>query len=234
MNQTATNSAFKRFSGISAAMSATVIFGASWLCMDKVNAQPPEKRQFSYNAKAAPSSSDMSDISAYVSQDKDKLAEARAKFVINAPREIVWQVLTNFPEYPNIFHRLESCKITKQEGDLVWTESDLKPHIFVRKQRQHTVNDLSHKPNVLDWKVVDGNFKTVIGKWELSPVGKGDRCTVTYTLSVDPGPIMPKFLISFALRNLQKEIAASLKEWVETYKVSSRTSLHAQEHNHSG
>lgn len=159
----------------------------------------------------------------------EKLAEAKSKVLINAPREVVWEVLTDFQDYPHIFRRLASCRITKQEGDLVWTESDLKPHVFVRTQRQHTINDLSHKPDVLNWKVIDGNFKTVIGKWELSPAGCGDRCSVVYTLSVDPGPIIPKFLISFALRNLQKEIANSLKEWAET--VSSRTSHQSEGRN---
>jgi ribosome-associated toxin RatA of RatAB toxin-antitoxin module len=154
----------------------------------------------------------------------DKLAEVRTKFVINAPPEIVWQVLTNFSEYPNMFRRLESCRITKQEGNLVWTESDLKPHVFVRTQRQHTINDLSGKPSVLDWQVIDGNFKTVIGKWELSPVDSGNRCAVIYTLAVDTGPIIPKFLVSFALRNFQKEIGTALKQFVETTRVSTTAS----------
>lgn len=154
-----------------------------------------------------------------------KMAQSTTKFTINASREMVWSVLTDFPSYPHIFRRLESCRITKQEGDLVWTESNLKPHVFVRTQRQLTVNDLSQKPNALQWKVINGNFKAVIGRWELSPAGRGDRCTVTYTLAVDPGPVMPKCFAAFALRNLQREIMSSLKDWVETTAVSSRTSL---------
>ncbi len=161
-------------------------------------------------------------VSQRVVKGADKLAEVRTKFVINAPPETVWQVLTDFAEYPHMFRRLESCRVTKQEGHLVWTESDLKPHVFVRTQRQHTINDLSGKPSVLDWKVIDGNFKTVIGKWELSPIDKGNRCAVIYTLAVDTGPIIPKFLVSFALKNFQKEIGTALKQFVETTKVSSK------------
>lgn len=161
-------------------------------------------------------------VSQKVVKGADKLAEVRTKFVINAPPETVWQVLTDFAQYPHMFRRLESCRVTKQEGNLVWTESDLKPHVFVRTQRQHTINDLSGKPSVLDWKVIDGNFKTVIGKWELSPIDKGNRCAVIYTLAVDTGPVIPKFLVSFALKNFQKEIGAALKQFVETTKLSSQ------------
>lgn len=163
----------------------------------------------------------------------DKLPHARAKFVINAPVDTVWEVLTNFPEYPHIFQRIQSCRVTRQEGNLVWTESNLKPHLFVKTPRQHTVNDLSRKPRVLDWKVLDGNFKTVVGKWELSPAGKGDSCSVTYTLAVDPGPVVPKFLVSFTLHNLQKEITTALKEWVESTRLSNRGNLRAVGNNRS-
>ncbi len=156
--------------------------------------------------------------------DLQKLAQAEARMVINAPAEVVWKALTDFPQYPQIFRRLQSCRIIKQQGNLVWTESDLKPHMFVRKPRQHTLNDLSGKPNVLDWRLIDGNFKTVLGKWRILPARSGERCEVVYSLSVDPGPFIPRFLVSFTLKNLQREIVASLKEWVESTQSGTPTS----------
>ena len=85
---------------------------------------------------------------------------------------------------------------------------------------QQAVNDLGGKPNVLNWKLIDGNFKSVKGKWELSTTPGASKCAIIYTLIVDPGPIVPKFLVSFVLHNLQKEIILALQEWLETTKVS--------------
>jgi len=151
-----------------------------------------------------------------VGRSKDRYARAEARFAVNAPQDVVWGILTDFPKYPRIFHRVESCRVTRQQGDLVWIESELKPHLFIRTPRQHTVLDLKGKPGALDWKLLDGNFKEVEGHWQLEPDRSPDRCQVIYTLKVDPGPVIPAFLVSFVLRFVQKEIVGSVKQWAET------------------
>ena len=156
------------------------------------------------------------DLKQKIEKQKSKSARAEACFVIKAPREVVWRALTDFPRYPHIFHRIKDCRVIKQEGDLIFIESELMPQMFVRTARNHTVNNLGGRPSVLDWKLLDGNFKDVRGKWELSPSSQGNCCQVTYILEVDPGPVIPSFLFSFALGLVQREIVSSLKDWVES------------------
>lgn len=148
-------------------------------------------------------------------KQKTRLAHAEAKFEVKAPREVVWRALTDFPKYPRIFHRIKDCRVLKREGDLVFLESELRPHMLVRRTCNHTVNNLGGRPNVLDWKLLDGCFKNVTGKWELLPAKSGNSCQVTYILEVDPGPVIPPFVLSFALGMVQKEVVSGLKDWVE-------------------
>ncbi len=150
------------------------------------------------------------------SQTKKKhVTQGVTQIEINAPTNVVWSVLTDFQQYPQIFKGIQSCKVTKREGGLVFTESYLKPHLFLNEPCQHAVNDLSGAPQALSWHAIDGNFKSLDGKWELRAMA-GGRCLAVYTLSVDPGACVPAPLVGMALRSMQKEIVGSLKKSAES------------------
>jgi ribosome-associated toxin RatA of RatAB toxin-antitoxin module len=153
-------------------------------------------------------------------KDRISLPEDTLNATINAPVEHVWTVLSDFSKYPQIFDRVKSVSITKREGDLVYIESRLKPHLLVGNEVQHTVNDLSGKPGSLKWQLLDGNFKHVDGVWEIKPTSD-HSCKVAYTLKVDPGPFVPAKMVSFLLHFVEKEVVASLKIYAEkTYTAS--------------
>ena len=146
---------------------------------------------------------------------KTKLAKATVETTIKAPREFVWNALTDFGRYPHIFPKVKSCQVLKREGQLVYIESFLKPQLFVNEQCQHTINDLQNKPDSLRWKMVDGTFKAVEGEWQLKSTNAGRHCQVKYTLEVDPGPAIPRPIASMALKMTQKEIVGNFKQVVE-------------------
>lgn len=135
---------------------------------------------------------------------------------IDAPREVVWNVLTDFNRYSTIFKGIKSCHVTKREGGLVYTESYLKPHLFIQVACQHTVNDISNGPDLLKWHVLDGNFKTVDGRWDLK--SDGNSTLATYTLDVDPGAI-PGPIASMVMHGMQKDVTTSLKASAEVAYV---------------
>ncbi|MFA7338598.1 MAG: SRPBCC family protein [Candidatus Obscuribacterales bacterium] len=146
---------------------------------------------------------------------KTKLAKATVETTIKAPKEFVWNALTDFSRYPRIFPKVKSCQVLKREGQLVYIESFLKPQLFVNEQCQHTINDLQNKPDCLRWKMVDGTFKAVEGEWQLKSVNSGRHCQVKYTLEVDPGPAIPRPIANMALKMTQKEIVGNFKQVVE-------------------
>jgi ribosome-associated toxin RatA of RatAB toxin-antitoxin module len=150
---------------------------------------------------------------------KKKWAHASVSFTVAAPQEVVWNVLVDFEHYPNIFKRIETCKVTKRENDVVYTESYLRPQLFVRQRCNHTWINVSQKPNALSWKLLDGNFKGAEGNWDCKTVDK-TKTEVKYTLAADPGPIIPAALVSWILHSVVKEVVDSVQTTCsESYKA---------------
>ena len=155
-----------------------------------------------------------------VSKDSSgRAAKSTVKLTVKAPLMFVWDNLVDYPSYPKMFKRIKSVKITSEEQDIVRIETQLKPDIFVKNPVQHTINDLSGKPNNLKWELLDGNFKHIIGEWALKPIN--DKTTeMIYTLSIDPGPVIPPQLCSFLIHFYQNEITDAFKRYVETAYAS--------------
>ena len=126
----------------------------------------------------------------------------------------IWQALIDFTKYPLFFKRIKTVSITKRDGSFVYTESGLQPQIFVKCPIQHVVNDLSAAPKSLTWRMIDGNFKYLKGKWELLQQSPG-LCSVKYTIYVDVGPVIPPLLVNFVVHHIQEEIVDQLKRYVE-------------------
>ena len=142
------------------------------------------------------------------------LAHSTMTVTVKAPIDYLWKKLVDFNDYPNIFSRIQSTKVTKSDGNLVYIETYLKPQLFVKSQIQHTVNDLSGKPNILSWKLADGNFKYVEGQWSLKPLS-ATTTQLKYHLATDFGPIVPATLVSFVLHFVQREIVTTFTNYTE-------------------
>ncbi len=150
---------------------------------------------------------------------KKKWAHSSVTFVVSAPQDVVWDTLVDFEHYPNIFKRIETCKVTKHENDIVYTESYLKPQMFVSKRCNHTWINLAQKPHSLNWKLLDGNFKGAEGNWDFQNLDK-NKTQVTYTLFADPGPIIPATLVSWLLHSVVKDVVDSVRTTCsENYKA---------------
>lgn len=143
-----------------------------------------------------------------------QMLSAVMETTVKAPLSFVWQQLTDFTGYPTVFPRIESCKVLKQQGNYVYTESNLKPQMFLRETRQKIINDLTGKPHVFRWAMLQGNFNSSQGCWELTPDSTGNFCKVKYTLEATPDAV-PRSIASVSLKFIQKDIVKTFKRVVE-------------------
>jgi ribosome-associated toxin RatA of RatAB toxin-antitoxin module len=104
----------------------------------------------------------------------------------------IWNALTDFKKYPLFFKRIQSVEITKRDGNFIYTECQLRRSLFVKTIMQHTINDLSAGPKILNWHMVDGNFKYLKGKWELVQQSPG-VCAVICRLWPDSASPISQF-----------------------------------------
>ena len=154
------------------------------------------------------------------------LVSSTLKTVIKADDTTIWNNLIDFVSYPLIFKRIQSVEITKRDGDFVYVESRLKPHLFIKHPTQQMVNDLSAGPKILKWRMINGNFSYVAGQWEIEPRAN-NTCLVKYTLSVEPGPVIPDFLVNLVFHYVQQEIVSQFKHYVE---AKSNLKLESSQH----
>jgi ribosome-associated toxin RatA of RatAB toxin-antitoxin module len=143
-----------------------------------------------------------------------KLLSATTETIVKASPTFVWQQLTDFTGYPTVFPRIESCKILKHQGSYVYTESNLRPQLFLKETRQKIINDLTGKPHVFRWAMLEGGFSSSQGCWELSPDPTGKFCKVKYTLEATPEAV-PKSIATVTLKFIQKDIVKTFKRVVE-------------------
>jgi ribosome-associated toxin RatA of RatAB toxin-antitoxin module len=149
---------------------------------------------------------------------KRKYAHASSTVFIHAPQALVWKILVDFEHYPDMFSRIKTCHITKRENGFLYAETYLKPQMFVKTLCQHTVTDITQGPNYVQWKMLDGNFSSVVGSWRLST--KKDKkgrpvCQADYVLEADPGPVIPSPLVSFCLHMIEHEVVSLFKQQCE-------------------
>lgn len=148
--------------------------------------------------------------------ENKRLARAVTIFDVQAPAAACREVLSDFPKFPEFMKRVKSVEVVKREGNMYFTQSYLKPQLMVTQPLNHTITDVYSKPNTIEWVLVDGNFPSASGRWEIVPTTK-HTCRVTYTVAVEPGPFVPSNFVSFGLKLVQKEVINGMKERVEEY-----------------
>lgn len=149
--------------------------------------------------------------------ESKRLARAISVFDVAVPAKTVREVLSDFPKFPEFMKRIKTVEVVRRDGNMTFTQSYLKPQFLVNQPLNHTITDVYSKPNTIEWVLVDGNFPSASGRWEIEPLTP-HTCRIRYTVAVEPGPFIPPHLVSFALKLVQKEIVSGVKTRVEDFK----------------
>ncbi len=56
-------------------------------------------------------------------------------------------------------------------------------------------------PNQMTFHRISGSFKDIQGSWKLTPTAGGQKTILTYTLQLDPGPLVPKGMLLGAVKS---------------------------------
>lgn len=142
--------------------------------------------------------------------------QATERTVVNAPPGRVWEVLTDFPQYPVWAHGLKSVSVVAEDPEGRPLEVTFRAAAMGRSTTYTLRYDYSDAPRVLAWKLVSGDITRVLdGSYELHEVpGEPDRTEVRYSLTVDLRTPLPAFvkrrgrerIIHNALRELREHL----------------------------
>jgi len=137
--------------------------------------------------------------------------ETSEEVVIEAPRELCWQIVTDFERYPEWVPDLRSVDVRERDGEGRPKVVAFRAAAFGRSTSYTLSYDLSGAPERLSWVEVEGDITDRLdGSYELEE-SSGGRTTVVYRLAAELKVPLPAFvkrraegrIVSSALRQLK-------------------------------
>jgi len=123
---------------------------------------------------------------------------------INAPREEVWKLVTDFVRYPEFFPEVETVMVLKSEGNARDVLHKVKSGISVLPLRfSYTLRFVLEPPGRMTWSLVGGDLKFSDGSWELYEMEGGKETVVFYRITYE---IVPKgFLVKTVIKYVSEK-----------------------------
>jgi coenzyme Q-binding protein COQ10 len=121
------------------------------------------------------------------------MAGAKHTTTFKVPLDALWEVITDYENYPEFVEGLESLEITKREGKNVY--ADYVVSMFGKKVKYSLKHTESPKKS-LKWTMTEGEFfKSNDGGWDLKEIGDGET-EATYSVDVGFPLLVPKSIVN--------------------------------------
>lgn len=101
--------------------------------------------------------------------------------------DTAWEVLTDYNNFDRFLPDIAASKIIKQHGDRVIFEQVNVVDLWLFQQEfKVQIEAIKSKPSKIDFKLVDGDLKKLIGRWHLIETSPG-KISVSHAVQVEPG-----------------------------------------------
>jgi ribosome-associated toxin RatA of RatAB toxin-antitoxin module len=134
----------------------------------------------------------------------------RAMGLINAPADVVREILAGFDAYDTFVPRITGSRRVKAgsfvvESKFPWPVSRAWAYIKVSEKSQQ---DGTH---FLRWRMVNGTLKQYHGMAWIQPMGK-DKSVLTYQMLVVPKTVAPNGLLTRGVRTAVKKMVQAVRK----------------------
>lgn len=102
-----------------------------------------------------------------------QLKKIMARAYLEASPEQVWQAISGYAHYPEFLPRVSSSHIDRRNANV--TIATMKLDLpFPMKGTWYTNRYVEDKAvGTIHWKMLRGSLKSTVGRWKISPQGKG-------------------------------------------------------------
>lgn len=154
------------------------------------------------------------------------------RILTNSTIESAWQVLTDYENFAEFLPGVESSELIEQKGDRKIFEqvNKVKTLVFSIEARLQIANTESY-PEQIAFEAVDGDIKSLKGKWTLEPVSPypsapPDRVLLTHKVAVEPNKSLSDEIFYKIYEDRLKETVAAIKQ--ETEQRSTKANVEQQ------
>lgn len=133
---------------------------------------------------------------------------------------IAWRVLTDYDNFEDFLPNIASSKVISQQGDrLVFEQVNVVDLWLLKHQFKVQIEAIKTKPNKIDFKIVDGELKKLVGKWQLQEISPG-QVLISHIVEVEPGENTEKsFFYGVYESSLEETLQAMAQEITKRSKI---------------
>lgn len=106
--------------------------------------------------------------------------------------DAAWSVLTDYNNFADFLPNITTSKIISENGDrLIFEQVNVVDLWLFQQEFVVQIEAIKTKPTKVDFKIVDGEFKKLFGRWQIAEQSPG-KILVTHTVEVEPGSDVEK------------------------------------------
>jgi coenzyme Q-binding protein COQ10 len=144
------------------------------------------------------------------------LAIVTREVVVEAGIEAFFDVLVDYPRYPEFVPGIKACAVREVGGE---RHVEYELDVGLRRMR-YVLRHVEERPTRVSWSLVSGDgLKVSNGSWELT--AEGDRTRARYSVDIQLGrlPLVPQALVDRMSDQLTR---VQLPRTLEAFRVRAR------------
>lgn len=148
-------------------------------------------------------------------KSKDSVPAVSAKILIPKPPDQVWKSIMQPEHLMDKERKVKQIKVVSRNGttkDLAYTVN----LASILPTFNYTLRHQVTQPNTLQFRRINGSFKDIQGSWIVTPADNGKSSILTYNVSIDPGPLVPRFMMQNILKSDLPGMMNNVKSVINT------------------
>lgn len=118
---------------------------------------------------------------------KGEKGDYLAQVVTKGDLETAWLVLTDYNNFNKFLPNVAASKIVSEESNKVIFEQVNVVDLWLFQQEfKVQIEGIKTKPNKIDFQILEGDLKKLVGKWQLEEISPG-KILVSHAVEVEPG-----------------------------------------------
>jgi hypothetical protein len=146
--------------------------------------------------------------------------QVRCSMVLDDPPEKVWDVVTDYDHFTDIFPTLESCSAGPISGGIrnweVHLSGSARSAIGTWPFDIDVQNEVEPRGGHSHWEGESGDVKKIAGSWTVTPAGEG-KTLLVYASHIDIKHY-PKWVVVNALLWRQPKVMQAVADWLDKSK----------------
>lgn len=146
----------------------------------------------------------------------NSLGKGQVMMLVNKPRDEVLKYIRDHDAWPEFMPHLVKIEEYYKKDNEVGVKETLR--ILFKKIQYYILQTYDEKAGTLTWRLdksKKNDIKDTTGSWTIKPYGK-DRCLIDYSVVVDSGIPIPKFIENFLFNRDLPGVVKAVKKRAES------------------